>query len=74
MAEESDRETTTLRLLAMAADYEARANVAAQVTGPDLATVTEVQVSAPAEENPERPAKLKLGGRATRGLKRTLTD
>jgi hypothetical protein len=74
MAEESDRETTKLRLLAMAADYEAKAGVVGHATESDVAPVMEVQAIAPVEENPEKPTKLRLGGRVTRGLKRSLTD
>jgi hypothetical protein len=35
MADNSDREATKIRLLAMAADYEARAGIANEVTDPD---------------------------------------
>ena len=35
MAEDADREATKVRLLAMAADYEARAGVANELTDPD---------------------------------------
>lgn len=77
MAEESDRETTKLRLLAMAADYEARAKVAEQskaaekAAEPELAKPDEA-IAVPAEENPEKPGKLKLGSKSTRGLKETI--
>lgn len=71
MADETDRETTKLRLLAMATEYEARANVAAKVTGTELAGTKE-EISRPAEENLEMPAKLKLGGKGTRGLKQAI--
>lgn len=77
MAEESDRETTRLRLLAMAADYEARAKVAEQsktaekAAEPELAKPEEA-MAVPAGEILEKPGKLKLGGKTTRGLKETV--
>ncbi len=74
MADETDRETTKLRLLAMATEYEARANAATNVVGPAPAE-TEEEISRPAEESLERPTKLKLDGKTTRGLKQaTLGD
>lgn len=74
MAEESDRETTRQRLLAMAADYEARSklaelsSVAENAVEPALAK-PEDDVAVPAEDSPEKPGKLRLSGRTSRGLK-----
>jgi len=41
MAEDADREATKVRLLAMAADYEARAGAANEMTDPDPGEATE---------------------------------
>jgi hypothetical protein len=77
MAEESDHETTRLRLLAMAADYEARATVAEQSSieekkaGPELTQPAE-DIAPPTEASPEKPGKLKLGAKTTRALKETV--
>ena len=40
MADDTDREATRVRLLAMAVDYEARAGVASELTEPDAGKST----------------------------------
>lgn len=77
MAEESDRETTRQRLLAMAADYEARSklaeqsHLAEQATAPDVAQPDD-EVAAPAAPPTEKPGKLRLGSKTARGPKETV--
>ena len=77
MAEESDRETTRQRLLAMAADYEARSKLAEQSTMAEPATAPDEakpddEAAVPPAAAPERPGKLRLGSKTARGAKETV--
>ena len=70
MAEDADREATKLRLLAMAADYEARAGVATELTNPDP---DPDEASGEAVETSREPAsKLTLSRKAAAETKETV--
>jgi hypothetical protein len=77
MAEDADREATKVRLLAMAADYEARAGIDDELTGPN-SDVDDKAMTEPnsGEANTEavEPAqgeapKIRLGRKLATGLK-----
>jgi hypothetical protein len=68
MAEESDREATKLRLLAMAADYEARAGVANELTEPNSGKTT----NEPNESTQDEVSKIVLGSKIAAELKETV--
>ena len=85
MAEDTDHEATRLRRLAMAADYEARANAAAAAApAAPSAPVSEADapdaaVAAPEPTDSEQPApaerkttRLRLDKQNVRGLKETI--
>jgi len=64
MAEDADREATKVRLLAMAADYEARDGIDNELTEPNSADANEpTQGEAPA---------INIGTKVTAGLKETV--
>jgi hypothetical protein len=65
MAETTDREASKVRLLAMAADYEARAKVAHELVEPPLGD----EIKVLAEPSLGEPLKAKPGKRITMGLK-----
>ena len=76
MADDTDREATKARLLGMAADYEARAQVASGMAEPN---VSEPDVSenvgkmkAQAEPDVAKPTRVKLDRKNVRGLKETI--
>ena len=76
MADDADREATKLRLLAMAADYEARAKVGGELPQPklvemDLAEVDDV-VGVQAEPSVGKAPRVKLDRKNVRGLKETI--
>ena len=64
MAEDADREATKVRLLAMAADYEARAGIDNELTEPNSGEANE-----PTQD--EAPT-INLGTKITAGLKETV--
>jgi hypothetical protein len=66
MAEDCDREATKVRLLAMAADYEARAGIENESTEPKPGEETSQVVG------PDDPAKITLGRKIAAGLKETV--
>jgi hypothetical protein len=70
MADDTDREATKLRLLAMAADYEARAGVANELTDPDPdpGEATDEVV----EPTQDQVPKITLGKKIATGLKETV--
>jgi hypothetical protein len=68
MAEDAEREATKLRLLSMAADYEARAGVAKELTEPDLGE-THGEVVEPTQDE---PPKITLDRKVAPDLKETL--
>ena len=70
MAETTDREATRVRFLAMAADYEARAGVANELTDPDPdpGEATDEVVEPTQDEVP----KITLGKKFATGLKETV--
>ena len=73
MAEESDREATRLRLLAMAVDYDTRANAAAAVMKPvPEAAVIEADDLPDEAPSPERALSRTLSIKPTRGTKETV--
>jgi hypothetical protein len=84
MAEDTDHEATRLRRLAMAADYEARANAAAAavVTSIVAPEATDTAVAEPEAAVDEQPApaaptapkttRLRLDKQNVRGLKETI--
>jgi hypothetical protein len=80
MANDTDREATKLRLLAMAADYEARAEAAGDSTAPhaDEATISVGQpdLAEPAgdavEPRFDEPPEVKPARKAASGLKETI--
>ena len=61
MVDDTDREATKLRLLAMAADYDARANDAEDLAGPNLNVPDEEAVEPAADEEATGLAVPKLG-------------
>jgi hypothetical protein len=67
MADDTDREATRLRLLAMAADYEARAAVAVELTEPDPGDANS-ELAAP---TPDEALKIRPAARVATGLKET---
>jgi hypothetical protein len=70
MADDTDREATKIRLLAMAADYEARAGVANELIDPDPdpgEASGEV-----VEPTPDEPPKMTLGKKVATGLNETV--
>lgn len=71
MADDTDREATKLRLLAMAADYEARAKVGGDLPEPNLVAVDEV-VGVQAEPSLRQATRVKLDRKNVRGLKETI--
>jgi hypothetical protein len=68
MADDADRESTKHRLLAMAADYEARARVANELAEPNSGEVDQEAVQPTQDEAP----KITLGGKIVTGLKETV--
>jgi hypothetical protein len=68
MAEDADREATKLRLLAMAADYEARAGIDNELTEPNSVEETSEVV----EPTQDEAAKITLGRKITAGSKETV--
>jgi len=68
MAEETDREATRVRLLAMAADYEARAATDTELTQEQPEEV----VSESVEPARDEPPKVRLAGKISKGLKETI--
>jgi hypothetical protein len=67
MAEDADREATKVRLLAMAADYEARAGIDVEITESDPVEATS-EANAPTQD--EAPT-INLGRKIAAGLKPT---
>jgi hypothetical protein len=65
MAEDADREATKVRLLAMAADYEARAEVANELTDPDPREVSSGLINPTQDAAP----KITVGRKVATGLK-----
>jgi hypothetical protein len=68
MAETADRELTKLRLLAMAADYTARATTAGESADPD-SHATDNELAGPTQD---RPPEIIPGGRVARKSKDSL--
>lgn len=68
MADDADRESTKLRLLAMAVDYEDRARVANELTGPDPGEAIREFV----EPTQDEARKIKPGRKIALGLKETV--
>jgi hypothetical protein len=68
MADEADREATKVRLLAMAADYEARAGVANELTESNSGETT----NEPDEPTQNEAPKITLGSKTATGLKETV--
>jgi hypothetical protein len=68
MAEDADRESTKHRLLAMAADYEARAGVANEMTDPNASEAISEVVEPTQDEAP----KITLSRKVATGLKETV--
>jgi hypothetical protein len=79
MAEDAEREATTLRLLAMAVDYDARATAADGLSRPQPDDATDVttkpKVGEPTVDEPtvDEPVVPKAGRKAATGLKKTVT-
>ena len=77
MAEDADRDATKVRLLAMAADYEARAGIDNELTEPNSGEATsEVNEASSGEANTEgveathnEAPKITLGRKLATGLK-----
>jgi hypothetical protein len=80
MADDADRESTKHRLLAMAADYEARARVANELAEPNSGEVDQEAVEPNLdgaivgmdEPNLGVPLEVKSVGKIARGLKETV--
>lgn len=80
MADDAGRDATKLRLLAMAADYEARADIADELTNAHAGEPVEALAEPTQDEDPEAPAetalgetlKLKPGRRIVRETKETI--
>jgi hypothetical protein len=76
MADDTDREATKARLLGMAADYEARAQVANGLAEPNATepNVSEIvgNMEAQAEPDVAKPNRVKLDKKNVRGLKETI--
>jgi hypothetical protein len=80
MAEDADREATRVRLLAMAADYEARAGIANEFTEPnsgdDDKAMTKPNsgdgITEAVEPTHNEAGKITLGRKIARGLKATV--
>jgi hypothetical protein len=68
MAEDADREATKVRLLAMAADYEARAGVTNESTDPDPGEANSETVEPTQDEAP----RITVGRKVATGLKETV--
>ena len=68
MAETTDREATRVRFLAMAADYEARAGVANELTNPDPGEANSETVEPTQDEAP----RITLSKKVAPGVKETL--
>jgi hypothetical protein len=68
MADDTDREATKIRLLAMAADYEARAGVANELTDPDPGEATGEVV----EPTHDEVSKMTLSRQVATGSKETV--
>ena len=68
MAEDAEREATRLRFLAMAADYEARAGAATELTDPDPDPGEANEVGEPAQDH---VSKITLDRKVATGLKET---
>jgi hypothetical protein len=68
MAEDADREATKVRLLAMAADYEARAGIANEITEPDPVEAT----SEANQPTPDEAPAINTGRKIAAGLKETV--
>ena len=79
MAEDADREATRERFLAMAADYEARANVA-KATEPEVGDTANETVEPSLDEanselvepTQDEAQKIKSGRKVAKGLKETI--
>src|SRR5580704_15104672 len=65
MAEDADREATKVRLLAMAADYEARAGIENELTDPDPGEVNSGLI----EPTQDEAVKITVGRKVASGLK-----
>ena len=76
MADDADREATKLRLLAMAADYEARAKVGGDLSDLNLVEMDLAQTDNPvgvqAEPSVGKAPRVKLDRKNVRGLKETI--
>jgi hypothetical protein len=80
MADDADRESTKHRLLAMAADYEARARVANELAEPNLSEIDQEAVAPNLagaitgldEPMQDEPPKITPGRKVARGLKETV--
>ena len=70
MAEDADREATKLRLLAMAADYEARAAVAEEPSGSDPGIADSELI----EPTPSAEPNVMLGRKSARGSKTVVVE
>lgn len=68
MAEDADRPATKERFLAMAADYEARANITHESEEPNMSEEDSESV----EPAPDEAAKITLGRKIATGLKETV--
>ena len=68
MAKDADREATKVRLLAMAADYEARAGIDTELTEPNSGEMNSELVEPTTDEAP----KITLGRKIATGLKETV--
>ena len=68
MAGDTDRDATKERFLAMAADYDARAGIAKELTGPDPGEANSELAEATQDEVP----KITLGSKMATGLRETV--
>ena len=68
MAADTEREATKVRLLAMAADYEARAGIASELAGPEPDEPNNPLV----EPAPDEAPKITLDRKSATGLKQTV--
>jgi hypothetical protein len=72
MAEDADREATKVRLLAMAADYEARAGIDNELTEPTSGEANEPTQGEANEPTQDEAPTINIGTKITAGLKETV--
>jgi len=71
MADDADRTATKQRLLAMAVDYETRADIADETTGPTGSNLSETNPEV-TEPKADETIKVKPGRMSAKGLKDTV--